>query len=276
MAQLAAEPDSPVTEEATFFYFIGRLNPPHQGHLETLQSLVNLANSQTTIPPLILVGSGPGGLRTMDDPIEYKTKEKFIKRVLRGNYVIKEKTNPSQNVAEYITKELESRGKNIRSIKIYNVAGGKDDDSTKLDFIKRIATNAAKEIFPEAEVTTDTIVMPATRSATKVRKDAYQTILDRTGFEGWLEEYKDFYGVDALEMYNEILFPISEMSEELVNEAVENYIETGTLPIIKGPATTNGQTTKRRTRQSLRSKLGGMKRKKYKRKTIKKRRRHKR
>jgi hypothetical protein len=36
--------DNPKTE-AKFFYFIGRLNPPHSGHITALKELVKMANN---------------------------------------------------------------------------------------------------------------------------------------------------------------------------------------------------------------------------------------
>ena len=38
------------------FYFIGRLNPPHNGHIAALKKLVHMANKENSVP-LILLGS---------------------------------------------------------------------------------------------------------------------------------------------------------------------------------------------------------------------------
>jgi hypothetical protein len=47
--------DIPETE-AKIFYFIGRLNPPHNGHIAALKQMVKMSNETSSIPPLILLG----------------------------------------------------------------------------------------------------------------------------------------------------------------------------------------------------------------------------
>lgn len=230
-----------------FFYFIGRLNPPHQGHLETLMSLVKLANDQDSVP-LILLGSGPGGIRTMDNPITFETKKDFIESKLGGRYIIQQMTNPAKNVSEYVQEGLGSNISNIVSVTINHIAGGKDEDANKLNFVRTYAEKSVKLVAPEAEVITGVIPMPADRSATKVRKDVYKTVLDGSGYDGWSQEYKDFYGEYARTIYNEILFPLnlqdgltSDMQEDIIN-----YIERSELPGTKKKVTT---TRKKRSRK---------------------------
>lgn len=59
-------------------YFIGRLNPPHNGHIQALIALINEAKRhEPFIPPLILLGSGPKGLQTLDNPIPFDLKKNF-------------------------------------------------------------------------------------------------------------------------------------------------------------------------------------------------------
>ena len=235
--------------EAKFFYFIGRLNPPHQGHIETLNELVRRANAESSIPPLILLGNGPKGLRTMDNPIDFSTKEKFIRRVLPGSYEIKEMTNPAQNVSKYIKDNLEGIDiSKLERITINHIAGGKDDDSTKLDFVKNSAEKKARSMVPEADVTTDTIIMPAGRSATKVRKDAYKTVLNGTGYIEWPEEHKIFYGDDAEEIYTKILEPLNDIKPEFVQHSIINYLSTGELPPNTSKKSRGG--TKRRNKRN--------------------------
>ena len=67
-------------------------------------------------------------------------------------------------------------------------------------------------------------------SATKVRKDAYKTILNRKGFEEWNAKYGVFYGPMAQSIYDEILYPITK--SELTPEQIEDYINNGELPSI--------------------------------------------
>jgi nicotinamide mononucleotide adenylyltransferase len=262
--------------EFHFFYFIGRLNPPHQGHLETLNELVSLSNRQDSIP-LILLGSGPGGIRTMDNPITFETKKYFIEskldEKLDGRYEIQLMTNPAKNVSEYIQDRLGDNVSNIVRVTINHVAGGKDEDATKLNFVKTYAEKMVKSIANEADVESRVISMPANRSATKVRKDAYQTVLNGSGYEGWSQEYKDFYGDFAQTIYEEILFPLN-LSDELSfekREEIINYIERGELPNSKKKTTTRKKRTQdeedeetpkqKTTRKSTRKKRTGGKRK---------------
>ena len=223
-------------QETKFFYFIGRLNPPHNGHIKALNTVVEMANSDGSIP-LILLGSGPKGLRTMDNPIDFSTKEKFIRRVLPGRYDIKEMTNPAKNVSEYIRNGLGESLSNITSITINHIAGGKDEDTTKLAFALKSAENTARQLAPETEILTEVKAIDAettdsgiAMSATKVRKDAYKTVLDDSGFDGWPEQYKQFYGSNAEEIYNEILFPLKEIPPAEKMNAVTQYITSGVLP----------------------------------------------
>jgi nicotinamide mononucleotide adenylyltransferase len=235
-------------KEAKFFYFIGRLNPPHNGHIKALETLVELANEQNSVP-LILLGSGPGGERTLDNPITFETKSAFISRILNSmsepppRYIIRKMTNPAKNISEYITEGLQEKDnklENIEEVRITHIAGGKDEDTTKLAFALKSAEKTARELVPEANIVTGVEAIDAettdsgvAMSATKVRKDAYKTVLDKTGFLGWPEQYKQFYGPDAEQIYLEILEPLNSMPEEEKKSVVTNYIEKGVLPSIK-------------------------------------------
>jgi hypothetical protein len=56
--------------------------------------------------------------------------------------------NPAQDVSNYIREELEKSGntlENIENITITHIAGGKDEDTTKLDFVKKSAEKQQKE-----------------------------------------------------------------------------------------------------------------------------------
>lgn len=254
--------------EAKFFYFIGRLNPPHNGHLKALETLVSMANEQGS-EPLILLGSGPGSERTMDNPISFDLKKHFIRRVLNeklpgSRYKIEKMTNPAKNVSDYIRNGLQENLDKIDHIEIKHIAGGKDEDTTKLLFALKSAEKTAKELASGAEIITgvepieaETIEGDTAMSATKVRKDVYKSVLDGSGFDSWNEKYGVFYGEDAQEMYRQILYPLESKSPEEQIEMVKNCLN----PIQKS-------VDKKR-------KKGGTKRKqqKLKKKTKKRRRR---
>ena len=230
------------------YYFIGRLNPPHNGHIKALKKLVKKAN-QTNSIPLILLGSGPNqGARTMDNPITFDTKRAFITsklfRELPGsNFTIQKMTNPAKNVSEYVTNSL-SGISNVNKILITHIAGGKDEDATKLTFALNSAKKSAIEAVPNANVTAgvhtieaDTTDTGSAMSATKVRKDAYKTIIPNesgvvVGFTGWPQEYKKFYGAFAKKIYNEIIDPTLTLPEDEKRIMIQRYIDTGELPSV--------------------------------------------
>jgi nicotinamide mononucleotide adenylyltransferase len=264
-------------KEANFFYFIGRLNPPHNGHIKALKQLIELANSQDSIP-LILLGSGPGSLRTMDNPITFEAKKAFIESVLTGNYIIQKMTNPASDVSNYIKTNLQEPMSNIEKITINHIAGGKDEDTTKLAFALKSAENTARRFAPEADIVADvraidaeTTDSGAAMSATKVRKDAYKTVLANTGFEGWPQQYKDFYGPNAELIYNEILFPLEEIPDSEKETVLTTYIQYGELPSTKKRKPEASKIMREETPGTRRSTRRGGRNKQY---TNKRRKRH--
>lgn len=237
-----------VNPTMTFMYFIGRLNPPHNGHIRALVSLIEAAKEKGSVP-LILLGSGPGKARTMDNPIDFETKKQFIVDKLASeygfeentDYIIKEMTNPAANVAEYVYKGLETSGTDLTKIEITHVAGDKGDDAEKLMFALNAAVKAAERAMPNVPVSKNVAAITAVAasnagpamSATIVRKDAYRSLIDGSGFEGWLDKYGEFYGTNAEAIYKAILYPLNNIPEEEKNDIVVNYLENDTLPVAK-------------------------------------------
>lgn len=228
-----------------FFYFIGRLNPPHQGHMAALNTLVQTANQKNSVP-LILLGSGPKGERTLDNPITYELKSKFIRAKLPGNYILKEMKNPAADVSEYIKSSLEDKHSPVENIQITHVAGDKAEDSVKLNFIKPIASKAASTVAKTANIQTETEAITALKtegiemSATRVRKDAYRCFIDGSGETGFTEKYGWFYQESVSDIYQQIIEPAKELSEEQILE----YIDTGVI----------GKTRKRKPSPKTKSK----------------------
>jgi glycosyltransferase involved in cell wall biosynthesis len=240
-----------VNPTMTFMYFIGRLNPPHNGHIRALVALIETAKEKGSVP-LILLGSGPGKARTMDNPIDFETKKQFIVDKLASeeygfeentDYVIKEMTNPAVNVAEYVYNGLEASGAEPTNIEIIHVAGDKGDDAEKLMFALNAGVKAAERAMPNVPISKNVAAITAVAasnagpamSATIVRKDAYRSLIDGSGYEGWLSKYGDFYGTNAEAIYKAILYPLNNIPEEEKNDIIVNYIENDTLPIIKKP-----------------------------------------
>ena len=223
------------------FYFIGRLNPPHNGHIAALRALVELANKANSVP-LILLGSGPkqtnGDKSTMDNPISFETKKQLIESKIPGvegtDYIIQEMTNPAKDVSNYVSSQI-GNVSDLQDIEISHIAGGKDEDATKLAFALKSAENTASRLAPNATVTAYVeAIEPAVTetgsamSATKVRKDAYNTILNSKGFEEWNTKYGVFYGQMAQNIYEEILAPVTKYG--VTEEQIQDYINYGTLP----------------------------------------------
>lgn len=238
-----------VNPTMTFMYFIGRLNPPHNGHIRALVSLIEAAKEKGSVP-LILLGSGPGKIRTMDNPIDFETKKKFIVDKLASeeygfeentDYIIQEMTNPAANVAEYVYKGLETSGADPKNIEITHVAGDKGDDAEKLMFALNAAVKAAERAMPNVPVSKNVAAITAVAasnagpamSATIVRKDVYRSLIDGSGFSGWLSKYGEFYDTNAEAIYKAILYPLNNIPEEEKNDIVVNYIENDRLPITK-------------------------------------------
>lgn len=241
-------------DEANFFYFIGRLNPPHDGHIFALKELVSKSMNNGS-KALILLGSGPkqsdGDKRTMDNPIPFELKKDFIEQQLQSigaiegtNYIIQEMTTPHGDLARYIGETLKSKNvSDIKEIKINHFAGGKDEDATKLKSILDYASKVAASENPEASVSANVVVIEPQKnefgskpmSATQVRNDTFKTYLDGSGYNGWSQQYKEFYGPMGQQVYEEILYPIyklkkSDMTDEDIKMLVGEYIETGKLP----------------------------------------------
>lgn len=254
--------DIPTTTGKHFYYFIGRLNPPHDGHIAALKELVDKA---TDSKPLILLGSGPGKLRTLDNPIPFSLKEAFINdklvemEIFPERYTTLEMDGPAGQVSNFILSSLKGTI-NYDEISITHVAGGKDEDTTKLAFALNAAERTAKSIMPKAKITTSTFAVepkPSTSSymepmsATQVRKSVYRNYVLGKGFEDWDPQYKEFYGDMAENIYNAILEPALSLS----TDQVIHYIETSELPkFTKRPRTTKklGGNRKRITRKNKR------------------------
>ena len=111
MASKVKTPDNGIN----IYFFIGRTNPPHLGHINVLIETIRLSGiSPHKYPALFLLGDGPGGIRTRDNPVEHELKERFIVEKLRLNefnenvdFVIERmKQPPNLQVEEFITPFL--------------------------------------------------------------------------------------------------------------------------------------------------------------------------
>ena len=71
--------------------------------------------------------------------------------------------------------------------------------------------------------------------------------LNGSGFDGWSQQYKDFYGPMAEQIYNEILYPIKNYS--VTKDQIQKYIDNGTLPSNKRKNLSGGSTKRKRKRK---------------------------
>jgi nicotinamide mononucleotide adenylyltransferase len=201
-----------------FYFFVGRATPPHSGHIQVIQETIKLARAGRT-RALILLGDGPaGGLRTRANPIEHDTKADFIRHRLgmlgyqeqRDYIILKKDDRPVGQVARFVSNGIPE---NVTEISISQVAGDKDDDATKLEWILphscervqkllyprqiQISNGGVRSISPKRTANAEKAM-----SATFVRETAVACYasagndMDKA-FEGWLER------VDAFPFYSE-------------------------------------------------------------------------
>lgn len=210
-------------------YFIGRLNPPHPGHIDVLIELIEHAIKNNT-KALILLGNGPKDKEISENPLSFDKKKAFITYKLAAMekyndgkfFEIVEKTNPVANVTAYVRESLSYQEPD--NISILHVAGGKDDDASKLDFIKKFAIKAAEQSTGmQGNATASSMAIDPTSaggvafSATKVRTTAYELNHSNpdSAFAEWSATrwdptdpsftYGMFYGEHSLPIFNEII-----------------------------------------------------------------------
>jgi nicotinamide mononucleotide adenylyltransferase len=142
------------------YYFIGRLNPPHEGHIEALIQMIKEANANNSVA-LILLGSGPfEGERTMDNPIPYESKVAFLKYKLAIlnpglKYEIRKMSDPVNDVSLWYQSIL-SHIKPPLSVEFIRYAGNKDGNLEKSNYMektlpKRFPTAKARGLAVKAK-----------------------------------------------------------------------------------------------------------------------------
>jgi hypothetical protein len=217
--------------ELKIYYFIGRLNPPHPGHIAALIQMIERANADNSVA-LIILGSGPKRERTMDNPIPYETKEAFLRYILpkRLKYSIMQMTTGLADVEQWYQAVL-SHITPPTCVEFIRFAGDKGNNATKLQYMDTHLSRIPK-------CTSGTIAIPplmanasTEMSATEVRKTAYKAHLDqlRTGIDGYevfRAKYSGFYKEFTRNIYNDILMPVLEASPE----DIDMYIQTSKMP----------------------------------------------
>ena len=169
------------------YFFIGRLNPPHEGHISSLMQMIEEANSNGSVA-LILIGSGPRGERTLDNPVTFETKEQFIKYIIpesRYKYAIRQLRSPIADVDQWFHHVL-THIPPPSKVSFIRFAGDKGDNVTKFQFMDK----GFMKLHNNVESTTSAIqpVLSSAghkpMSATIVRQTAYND--RKTEWSGWV------------------------------------------------------------------------------------------
>jgi len=218
-----SQSQQPITQVLFLSYFIGRCNPPHDGHIFALTRLLNdviIEQSKgAEAKALILLGSGPKKQRTEDNPIPFDLKSRFIKYKLKQELritdaeldsicQIQEMNNAFTDVPRFVREQIKGKDiDSISSIKITHYAGNKDGDASKLAGVGARSeataidlTNSVTSVTIDTEPLAPMVSGKEVMSATKVRKDAYKSLTK----EQWFSKYGEFYGEFSEEMYREI------------------------------------------------------------------------
>lgn len=194
--------DNELSEHPGFLIFIGRLNPPHPGHIATIVEMIhNALGSEPKKHVLILLGSGPRlpgmiGMtdkRTLDNPITFELKSRILMEKLMENFdseviaafvTIQEMTNLSLNVQEFISSKVTDSTLNIQEIQVTHYAGGKDDDAGKFSGVFKGVESRTENSFG-VPVVIESLEVDASQaggrvlSATHVRKTIYTLLRGR-------------------------------------------------------------------------------------------------
>ena len=213
------------------FYFIGRLNPPHLGHIHALTQMIETANAHNSVA-LILLGSGPKGERTLENPVPFETKEEFLKFILPPHlqYTIRRLTNPSADVTQWYENVL-SHIEYPSQVEFVRFAGDKGNNATKFlsldDYFRSLHVRSKSTTVAIPPVMSASTEM----SATIVRRDAYTAYVNgkdqgRDGYPLFRDQYYDFYDKFCEQIYREIVEPATNLSRE----EIIAYIQDKTMP----------------------------------------------
>lgn len=272
-----------------FYYFIGRLNPPHSGHIAALQQMCEAAKLHNTCA-VILLGSGAKNEPRTKNPIGFSLKKEFITNKIQElgfepevDFTIKDMSSgPFGPIAEQLNQMIESRSVPPSVIECYLYVGGKEDDATKLTSVNKYVKTMAEKAVPDATVTAQIVPVKAIQSssgasmsATQVREDAYHFFQSgeegstsdfepefapefRAGFQRFYEKYGDFYGPKfAPKIYDDM---ISQKLIEIEEEEEQEENESKRLKTVRG-----GTRRKRKTKKTKRTKKSRKtRRKRYK------------
>ena len=278
LSELSEEKQNSLTiksNERNVYYFIGRLNPPHAGHIKTLKSLIETAK-KTNGKVIILLGSGPNrGVRTLDDPLDFETKRQVVIALLGETYTsyeskidIIEMGKAADQISNIIQQDIGNIRNIIKNINTFRFSSTKEGDDKKLNWIE---TAIKKRVFtaPNGDkitINTDVIgIIPSgtstgkSMSATQVRKDALTGFITDgrvfnienpgQGYQLFNTTYGEFYGP----LYTpQIYAAIVGQAAGLTQEQIQTYIDSDTLPKRGGSRAKVRKTKRRKSRRRRR------------------------
>jgi len=267
-----------------FYFFIGRTTPPHFGHIHVLRETIELARASKTCA-LFLLGNGPGGVRTRENPVEHDTKSAFIAHKLKklgynegSDFVIEMmRQPPNRQVEAFVRERIAGAGADAAPdhISIFQVAGGKDDDTTKHEFVRTSTCgNLQKEYNEKPEfycgvITIDAVsggvsesgVEISAMSATKVRNKAVDCYVrakgdEDTAFADWVREFPFYDGDDKTrELSRDIFNQIIQYKDTEVKSKTQSA--TARVRASPYPTPTKSRTAKRDPSPRSKGHLGG-------------------
>lgn len=218
-----------IERRGVYYYFIGRLNPPHEGHIEALLNVISSAIDNGGIA-IILLGSGPnGGERTSKDPLNFELKSAFVAAKLKdrlkakypredidelfsnGRIQISEMGKTTEQIRSVIQRDISNQL--FEELEAIRVSGDKDggEDLKKLAWIEKAL--GARIIDKDGNIiplTARVIAQPAIQSenkgepmsATSIRNIVYD-VDPFIKYEDRLEVFKDkthgFYETRSLD-----------------------------------------------------------------------------
>ena len=68
-----------MSNELNFFFLIGRLSPPHIGHIYTIKSMIDRSKQMGCIAYILLGEGSKKNIRTLKDPINFELKSNFVR-----------------------------------------------------------------------------------------------------------------------------------------------------------------------------------------------------
>jgi hypothetical protein len=253
------------------YYFIGRLNPPHPGHIETLTHLINTARKKHTedglpFQVIILLGSGPKKIQTLNDPLDFELKKRVVIDLLQtkirdittllenGSVAIEEMDKAAVQISDTIKKIIEIN-ETIIDIETFRFSGDKDEDVEKLKWIEKSIENSLNNL----NVVTNVVGVTALEtenvgtafSATEVRNDALSAYIEEgldldLRFEIFQRKYDRTYDRNTHAIYTAIIT----QAKNLTTEEIQNYINYKILPGSRLKKTKGGSRRKTKRRKT--------------------------